>query len=303
MTFDSRRLFYFVSVVDAGSLGRAAQVLHVAQPALSRQMKLLEDEVGVVLLERTSRGMALTAAGRVYYQSACKLLADGASAAASAVRMGRGDLGELRLGFSEVYAWHPQVLEALRQYHSQSPGVTFTMEAMLSGAVTQRVVDGQLDLAVAYAPTAGEGDPLASTPWIEDEYLLAVHETSPWHASPPQHMAQLGDSDFVMFRRDRSPPLFDRLIHHFHQLGFTPHIVQEGTTHFTVLGLVAAGLGCAVMPASAAFHLPPGVRLVPVPGLDLRVPVNLVWRSDNHSPLIARFRSLLCACPALDAPA
>jgi DNA-binding transcriptional LysR family regulator len=303
MTFDSRRLYYFVTVVDSGSLGRAAQVLHVAQPALSRQMKLLEEEVGVTLLERTSRGMGLTAAGRVYYQSARKLLDDGDSAALRAARVGRGDLGELRLGFSEAYAWHPAVLKALRDYHQQSPGVTFTLEAMLSGIVTQRVRDGQLDLAIAHVPATSVDDSLTTVPWLVDEYRLAVHEDSPWVSSVPQRMADLGDADFVMFSRERSPPLFDRLIHHLHQLNFMPNIVQEGTTLYTVLGLVAAGLGSAVVPGSAVYHLPPGVRLLVVPDLALRVPVSLVWRSDNHSPLIARFNSLLCACPPLDASA
>jgi DNA-binding transcriptional LysR family regulator len=173
---------------------------------------------------------------------------------------------------------------------------------MLSGVVTQRVRDGQLDLAIAHLPVTGVDEALTSVPWLVDDYMLAVHANSPWVARPPQRMAELGDTDFVMFSRERSPGLFDRLIHHLHQLGFTPNIAQEGTTLYTVLGLVAAGLGSAVVPGSAAHHLPPGVRLLSVADLALRVPVSLVWRSDNHSPLIARFQSLLCACLALDAP-
>lgn len=293
MSIDGRRLHYFITVADTGSLGQAAQVLHVAQPALSRQIRLLEESVGVPLMMRTSRGMALTPAGRAYYDSARTLLHDAEAAGARAASVGRGDVGHLRLGFSEVYAWHPEALRALRQYRQVSPGVTFTIEAMLSGEVTRRVLDGELDLALAFAPATQSDAALATGAWLTDDYLLAVHEDSPWAAAPPQRMAQLNDTDFVLFRRDRSPHLFDSMIHHFHQRGFTPRIVQEGTTHFTVLGLVAAGLGCAVVPGSAAHHLPAGVRLLPVPDLDLRVPVSLVWRRDNLSPLITRFRALL----------
>ncbi|PKO26497.1 MAG: LysR family transcriptional regulator [Betaproteobacteria bacterium HGW-Betaproteobacteria-9] len=293
MHIDGRRLHYFITVADTGSLGQAAQVLHVAQPALSRQIRLLEESVGVPLMTRTARGMSLTPAGRAYYDSARALLHDAGAAAARAASVGRGDVGHLRLGFSEVYAWHPEVLRALRQYRQASPGVTFSIEAMLSGEVTRRLLDGELDLALAFVPATAGDEALAAGPWLVDDYLLAVHEDSPWAAAPPQRMAQLNDSDFVLFRRDRSPHLFDSMIHHFHQRGFTPRIVQEGTTHFTVLGLVAAGLGCAVVPSSAMHHLPPGVRLLPVPDLNLRVPVSLVWRKGHLSPLITRFCALL----------
>ena len=83
------------------------------------------------------------------------------------------------------------------------------------------------------------------------------------------------------------------MIHHFYQQGFSPRVVQEGTTHYTVLGLVAAGLGCAIVPASAVGRLPTGVKLIAVSDLDIRMQINLVWRKDNASPLIQRFAKIL----------
>ena len=132
MTFESRRLHYFITVADTGSLGRAAEVLHVAQPARSRQIRLLEEAVGVSRLERSARGMTqtltLTLARAAYCQSARRLLEDGRAASLHAIRVAGGDIGDLRLGFAEAYAWHPDVLRALRQYRDECPaGVTFTV--------------------------------------------------------------------------------------------------------------------------------------------------------------------------------
>ncbi len=298
MTLDGRRLQYFVTVADLGSLGRAAGALHVAQPALSRQMRLLEDEVGTTLMERTARGMTLTAAGRSYYQSAQRLLADAAAAAVRAQGAARGDAGHLSVGFSEIYAWHPGVLNALQTYRRESPEVTFTVETQLSGVIAERVLDGHLDVALAYTGLLQADDTLQSAPWMVDEYRLAVHEASALAADPPRRLADLNGEDFVLFRRVHSPHLHDLMIHHFHQRGYSPRIVQEGTTHYTVLALVAAGLGCSVMPASAEARLPANVRLLRVPDMRLNIPVDLVWRKDNHTPSVKRFVDLLCSQPA-----
>lgn len=295
MHIDGRRLHYFVTVADLGSLGRAAEVLHVAQPALSRQMRLLEEAVGVPLMERTPRGMALTAAGRAYYQSARRLLDDGAAATTRALSAARGDAGHLRLGFSEIYAWHPEVLGALQTYRRESPGVSFTIEAMLSGAVTERVLDGKLDLALAHTGELDADGPLQGRHWMTDTYLLAVNEATPLAKKPPRRLAGLNGEDFILFRRDQSPRVHDLMIHHFHERGFSPRVTQEGTTHHTALGLVAAGLGCTVIPASAVGQrLPPGVVLVRVPDLDVCMRVDLVWRKDNFTPVLQRFGDLLC---------
>lgn len=304
MTIDGRRLHYFITVAKVGSLGRAAEVLHVAQPALTRQMRLLEEEVGVPLLHRSARGMALTEAGRAYLLRAQRLVDDASAAAAHARSAAQGDVGHLRLGFSEIYAWHPQVLGALRAYRRSSPGVTFTIEAMLSGIVTERVLGGQLDMGLAYLGEPPHPAALRCLPWMSDDYLLAVHEDSPLAQRPPQRLAELNGEDFIMFRRDQSSHLHDLMVHHFHQRGFSPRITQEGTTHFTVLGLVAADLGCAIIPASAAAqHLPQGVRLQRVPDFDIRVPIHLLWRVDNETPVVRRFAERLCGTPAAAAPA
>ena len=294
MYTDGRRLHYFVTIADCGSLGRAALALHVAQPALSRQLRLLEEQVGVTLMERTTRGMALTPAGQSYYQSARALIADGNAASIRASLAAQGNVGHLNLGFSEIYAWHSVILQALQRYRRECPQVTFTIEAQLSGVVTQRIVDGQLDLALAFTGDLDAESPLETRLWMEDSYLLALHEDSELALRQPHRLAYLNGVDFILFQRNLSPRLYDLIIHHFYQSGFSPRIVQEGTTHYTVLGLVAAGLGCSIVPSSAINRLPPGVKLIPLADLNIRMPINMVWRKDNLSPMILRFVDLIC---------
>jgi DNA-binding transcriptional LysR family regulator len=296
MHIDGRRLHYFITVADEGSLGRAAEVLHIAQPALSRQIRLLEESVGTQLMDRTTRGMLLTVAGQAYYRSARRLIEDSNAASTQAISAARGDIGHLRLGFSEIYAWHPSVLAALHTYRTESPGVTFTVEAMLSGAVTERVLEKNLDLALAYTGELPADSPLQCRHWMTDTYLLAVHEASAIAQNPPTRLAELTGQDFIFFRREKSPRIYDLMIHHFRERCFSPRITQEGTSHHTALGLTAAGLGCTVIPASAANQrLPQGVRLLRVPDLDVSMAVNLVWRRDRHAPVIQRFADLLCS--------
>ncbi len=300
MHIDGRRLHYFITIANQGSLGKAAEVLHIAQPALTRQIRLLEEDVGTPLMMRTPRGMALTSAGQAYYDSAVKLLGDATAAKKQALQTASGNRGLLRIGFSEIYAWHPQVLKALRTYSSQCPDVTFAIEAKLSGVVTQRVLEGHLDLALAYAGELGEGNPLASKLWMTDTYLLAVHESSPLAQKPPKKLAELANADFIFFRRDQSPLLHDLMIHHFRERNFSPRITQEATSHNTALGLAAAGLGCTVIPRSVAEQrLPQGVCLVAVPDLNVQMPVHLIWRRDRTTPVIQRFTDLLCAASSV----
>lgn len=295
MYIDGRRLHYFIVVADQGSLGRAAEVLHIAQPALTRQIRLLEDAVGAQLMTRTARGMVLTAAGLAYYKSARRLIEDAEAASRQAIRTSLGNKGALRMGFSEIYAWHPDVLQALRTYRTNCPEVTFKVEATLSGVVIQRVLEGHLDLALAFTGESLEDSPLQARHWMTDTYLLAVHEASPMAKKPPKKLAELSSEDLIFFRREPSPRLYDLMIHHFHERHFSPRITQEATSHNTALGLVAAGLGCTVIPRSVAQQrLPEGVCLVAIPDLDVQMQVDLVWRRDRHTPVIERFADLLC---------
>jgi DNA-binding transcriptional LysR family regulator len=301
MYLDGRRLHYFITVADLGSLGRASEVLHVAQPALSRQIRLLEEQVGVPLMERTARGMALTPAGRAYCQSARQLIDQGQRRFRAGNAGGPGPRRAPAPGHLGNLCLAPGCVAHAADVPAREPGGHLPDRGHAVRRGDERVLDGHLDLALATTGPLPADGPLVSAPWLVDEYRLAVNTASPLYRRPPRRLADLNGEDFVLFRRDQSAYLHDLMIHHFHQRGFSPHVVQEGTTHYTVLGLIAAGLGCSILPASAGQRLPPGVRLLRVPDLQLHVPVHLVWRQDRHTPVIQRFAELLAeqgAAPA-----
>lgn len=159
----------------------------------------------------------------------------------------------------------------------------------------QRVIEGHLDLAIAFTGKPLEDSPLQARRWMTDTYLLAVHDASPMARKPPKKLAEVSGEKFVFFRREPSPRLYDLMIHHFHERHFSPHVTQEATSHNTALGLVAAGLGCTVIPRSVVQQrLPEGVCLLEIPDLDEQMQVNLVWRRDQDTPVIERFADLLC---------
>lgn len=295
MASDLRRLAYFVTIADVGSLMRAADVLHVAQSALTRQLRLLEAELGLALMVRSAKGVRLTPAGYSYYQNARALLAQHAAAKKEAARAASGDAGMLRIGTSDMYACHPLFTSALRAYHQQSPGVAFSIEAVHSGEAGERVLSERLDMAIAYMGPQVSDSLLDVFTWIQDTLILAVAEGSRLSAQPPQRLADLQDEDFVAFPRVQSPHLFELFTRHLRHRGCEPRSVHEGQTPNTVLGLVAAGLGFSIVPKSLGNCLPPGVAAVSVQDLDLRVPISIVRRADNRSPILARFVDLLRA--------
>lgn len=297
MASDLRRLAYFVTMADLGSLVRAADVLHVAQSALTRQLRLLEAELGLPLMVRSPRGVRLTPAGYSYYQSARALLADHAAAKKKAVRASSGDEGLLRIGISDMYPWHPQFTSALRAYRSQSPGVAFSVEALHSGEASERILGERLDMALTYVGPQVSDALLAVSTWLQESLVLAVPGHSPLLARPPRRLAELQDEDFVAFPRAQSPHLHELFTRHLRQRGCEPRAIHEGQTPNTVLGLVAAGMGIAIVPKSLGAYLPPGVAALSVPDLDLTVPISIVRRTDNLSPILARFLALLCAGP------
>lgn len=293
MAADLRRLHYFVTIADLGSLVRAAEVLHVAQSALTRQLRLLEEEVGTALMTRGARGVALTPAGDAYCGCARRLLADHAAAKTQALRASAGDVGLLRLGTSDMYPWHPRFTQALRAYRRRHPGVAFHIESVLSGEVVEQVVSGRLDLALAYVAPLARDSLLDVRKWIDEPLCLAVDAQSKWARRPPRRLADLHDQTFVAFPPGQSPHLHQLLVQHLRQRGLSPRTVHEGQTPNIVLGLVAAGMGYALVPESLGLHLPPDVVAVAVPDLDLRVPISLVSRADDRAPALQRFVAAL----------
>ncbi|MDN3558055.1 LysR family transcriptional regulator [Halomonas maura] len=288
-----RQLEYFVAVVETGSISAASRRVHVAQPALTRQMRLLEEDVGTRLFERHARGVRLTVAGRALHDEAIQLLDDRAQIKARLTALGSGLSGKLSLGITVTHLWVPEVAQLMGQYRTRYPGVAFEVFPLLSGPQLERLREGSLDAGILYLD--GPDHPgLDMRPLQHDHLILAVPERSPWASMPPSSLNELKDADFVWGFRSASPVYYDRMLAHFQRLGFSPRVVQYGADNITILSMVAAGLGIAIVPSASSAHPMPGIRFLRLPELDrCDMPLWMAWRSANDSPALHNWIGLV----------
>lgn len=288
-----RRLGYFVAVAEQLHFGRAAASLHVAQPALSQQIRLLESELGLTLFDRTTRRVALSAEGADFLPHARRLLgaADAARAAARELRDGTG--GRLRLGFvdSAAYEFVPRFLHRFR---ARVPAVEVQLLTLSSDEQAVALREGRIDLGVARAMVDG-GD-LIATVLGRERLLVAVTADAAFAAQRSVRLSRLRGATFVGFDRNRSPTLHAELSGLLRERGvvYDPRI--EAGEYTTILGLVAAGEGVALVPAGISSLRLPGVSYVPVADADAQLRLVLTGRVDESRAVVERagaeFRTL-----------
>jgi len=284
-----RHLRYFVAIGEEQHYGRAAKRLRVAQPALSRQIQGLEDELGFKLFDRLPRGVKISVAGKSFLEDARRLLQQVNEATMRARRVARGQSGTLRVGFTENASWHGVVPESFRKFRQEQPDAELQVNPLSSLEQFEAVCSGRLDAGFIFN--------MPKTDRELDQIPVASHKIA--LAAPKGHAPQklmklrlrdLGGAHFVWFPRRESPAFYDRLMHECFRGGLkSPRIVQEGVNEATMLSLVSHGVGVAFVNENARWRCPQGVVVLPVMDLNLRLPLALVWRKDNVSPLLAKF--------------
>ncbi|SEM36903.1 LysR family transcriptional regulator [Halomonas caseinilytica] len=284
---DFKQLKYFLTVVEEGAISSAARRIPLAQPALSRQLQLLEEDVGAPLLSRSRHGVCLTAAGEAFSRDTRRLLADFEQAKQNARRIADGHLGRLRLGVTVMHLWVPQITRLLNRFRERYPGVTLQVVSLLSGPQVEALRQGELDAGMLYFPPE-EDDSLCHHCLYEDHLVLVTSASSSLARHPPRRLAELNGEDFIWFDRSATPTYHDKLIHAFQRVGFTPNVVQEGADNATMLCLVAAGMGCSILPAMTMAGSPEGVVSHRIEDLDIVLPLMLVWRRDAGLPAVRR---------------
>jgi DNA-binding transcriptional LysR family regulator len=288
-----RHLRYFVAVGEEQHFGRAAKHLHIAQPALSRQIQDLEREIGFPLFERLPRGVKLSAAGELFLEDARQILREVQEATRRAERVASGKAGTLRVGFVESISWHGVVPESFRRFRQKQPDAELTPVPMLSLAQVEAVRAGRLDAGFIVS-MATLGEELDQRPIAQQKVVLAAPRGHPVTKQTRLRLRDLNDVPFVWFPRRANPAAYDRLVEACFRGGLkSPRIVQEADDHATILSLVSCRLGVALVSDSARWQCPRGVALLPIQDLNLVVPFSLMWRKDNTSLLLQRFLDVL----------
>ena len=285
--FSLARLSCFIAVAEELHFGRAAERLHMTQPPLSRQIQQLENELGVVLIDRTTRSVTLTPAGVAFLPDARRILQLAEGAALTVKRVPAGDLGTVVVGFTaaSAHAVLPRLLDKARE---QLPDVQLELREMVTAAQIEGLMTGELDLGMARPPLKRPG--LVSRPLLHEQLVAAVPSAHPLAALPRQlTLTDLDGQDVIMYSPVEARYFNELLISTFTIAGATPRYVQYVTQVHTMLVLVRSGIGIALVPASAATLHPNDVVFRSVGAFRERpVELDAVWRGDSTNPALLR---------------
>lgn len=285
-----RHLRYFLAVAAELHFGRAAARLHIAQPALTQQIRRLETLLGTRLFERTSRSVALTPAGAVLRERATAILAHAERDLDEVARIGQGLQGRLHLGFvPSVLPLGP--LRWVRQYRLRYPLVEVDLTEGFTAHLMARLGSGALDMAIVRDP-----DELAGTvavPLVTEPFVAVVPADHPLAARDTVSGAELADHPLVYFPRAAGELAYAKNLRPVLETGRQPRVVQEGSNWITVLYLVGEGLGVTVAPTSVTATAPPTVRVVPLAGTAATSTIALATRADDDRAPVRNFLALL----------
>jgi DNA-binding transcriptional LysR family regulator len=295
-----RHLRYFVAVAEELHFGRAARRVGIAQPPLSQQIKSLEAEIGVNLLVRTKRLVALTPAGEIFLSEARKCLAQAEHAVRSAERAARGEIGQLEVGFvnSAIYGKVPSIFRLMR---SRYPEVSLILQDLTSQAQVEAMKAHRIDVGLIRPPLAAAESLSMRVIWREP-LMVALPKGSRLTREKRIAMADLAEEAFIQIPRHVAPGFYDQFIRLCAGAGFSPTIVQEAQTTSTIVGLIAGGMGVSILPASLQGLRRSGVVYrplrSPVPTSDMAV----IWRPDDTSPTLRAILEIIWEVAGIQPP-
>jgi DNA-binding transcriptional LysR family regulator len=278
ITPDLRLLRYFVAVAEELHFGRAAERLHITQPSLSRGIRDLERMLGIDLFTRTKRTVRLTDAGRALLAEAPRALAGVERALDVTRRVGRGEVGELRLGFlpSATIELVPALVRASR---AAFPGVRLRLLEMLDDPQLEALHERRLDLGLLR--TRHPSDELAFEPLHRERLCVVVARDHRLAGRRRVRYADLLDEALILWPRPGAPDTFDAVIEACRSAGFSPKVIQEATSAYTIIGLVAAGVGVSVLAGSYNARSGGDVAFVPISGSE--TVLYIAWRPNEPS--------------------
>jgi DNA-binding transcriptional LysR family regulator len=287
MLIELTHLRCFVAVAEELHFGRAAARLYMTQPPLSRQIHLLEEALGLKLFDRHSRSVRLTEAGRVYYVDALKILRLSEQANDSARRVARGDAGRVTLGFTAVsgYQLMPELISAAKE---ALPDITVVLKEMVSVQQAKALDTHEIDLGLMRPPFALEG--MASCHLVREPLLVAMRPSHPLAAHDTIAAAALAGEAFVMYSADGGKYFHDRIAGLLAAAGVKVNNVQFIDQTHTVVALVRAGIGIAIVPASARELCFNDVVFRPAWTPDAYADIDLVWSHVQPNPTVTHFR-------------
>ncbi|VWB58878.1 LysR family transcriptional regulator [Burkholderia pseudomultivorans] len=296
---DLRQWRYFATVADERHFGRAAERLSITQPPLSQAIRALEDALGVALFVRTKRSVALTAVGAALLPDVRRLLASAEALPPLARRLARGEAGSLALAFVSTadYGLLPSLLRA---FGTRYPQVRLQLAEATSDVQIDELAAGRIDAGLVIPPVPPRhAAELSYLPVVREPLVVAMPAAlsdAPEHE--PVQLAEIAALPLVIFPRRLAPGFYDIITGCYGAAGETPRIGQEAIQMQTIVSLVSAGMGVALVPQSLRNLRRTGVAYRPLAGDAPVVETGLVWRTGDVSPVLAGFIDVVRQCAA-----
>lgn len=280
--FELAQLRCFTTVATELNFRRAAERLNMTQPPLSRQIQLLEHHLGVELFTRSTRSVALTAAGRAFFIDAQTLLEHAQQAALAARRIAEGDIGSVTISFvgSAVYEFLPKVIAEARL---NQPHVKISLTEMNTYSQHEALRARRIDLGIVRAPLLQAG--YETECLVREPFVLAVPGSHPLASLAAVSVQDLDAQPFLMYSHSAYPPFNELLTGTLRSAQVAPEYVQWLGSSLTILALVNAGMGLALVPRCATNVVFKNVVFRDIDlGEGVQSELHLVWRSDNDNP-------------------
>ncbi|NRB55991.1 MAG: LysR family transcriptional regulator [Salinicola sp.] len=287
-----RHLRYFVAAAERGSVHEAAEQLHISQPAVSRQIHDLEDDLGATLFLRSTRGLELTPVGEMFLSRAKRLLEDVEDAKVHAGRMAQGLSGRLSLGFVENATWGGLLPQILMRFKLHAPDVDLELLPLNSSDQIVQLESGRLDGGFIYP--FGDIAPCMETLTLDTHDVVAALPSA-WlsETAPPRKLKDLANRDFITFPRPVYPAYFDRLQSVCLSLGVPLHSTQTAETETAILSLVSSGMGAAIVNSANRFRPPSLVELVELEDLSIPLTLTFIHAASNPNPALRSFLAII----------
>jgi DNA-binding transcriptional LysR family regulator len=247
-----RQIRSFLSIAETLHFGRTAELIHLSQPALSLQIRALEEEVGVRLFERNRRKTTLTAAGLAFRDDAAAALSQLEQAVRRARLAANGKLGILRIGFIST-AGREIVPDIVRQFRELNPEVEFSLRNIVTAEQVRMLETGALDIGFLRVPTGGHSA-LDVVTVHREPFVLVVPSSHKLAKRKAVRLRELAGQDFVGYERTHAPGFHDLIFGILRDAGIAPNVSQTAGEIPTLISLVDSGMGITILPASAVKH-------------------------------------------------
>src|SRR5277367_928248 len=284
-----RQIRSFLSIAETLHFGRAAELIHLSQPALSLQIRALEEEVGVRLFERSPRKTTLTAAGAAFRDDAAAALLQLEQAIRKSRLAASGKLGLLRIGFIST-AGIELVGDIVRQFRELNPEVEFSLRNILTAEQVQMLETGALDIGFLRLPIGGQST-LDVVTVHREPFVLVVPSSHKLAKKKRVRLREVAGEDFVMYERSWAPGFHDLMFGILRDAGIVPNVTQTAGEVPTLISLVHSGMGITIAPLSVVKHSAASVVACKIVDRIPMSDIGIAVRNGTRTPVVDNFKS------------